>query len=164
MANFSSSELWMKFLTLSHGFLLRWNCGSKLIKSYLDTSRFEPWWFIAWGCFMILCILTQVTKTWRYCIISFLHCTIPYTSWMHHRINIDSPMHFNLEQECRYPMPPSMCLDDLVTIFCLHWSLLIGYTLKAKIRWVITWKPHRTLIELHCKLFMLLWSSSATFL
>jgi hypothetical protein len=32
-----------KFSTLSHVFLLRWNCGSKLINSYLDTSRFEPW-------------------------------------------------------------------------------------------------------------------------
>jgi hypothetical protein len=38
-----------KFSTLSRGFLLRWNCGSKLIKSYLDTSCFEPWWFIAWA-------------------------------------------------------------------------------------------------------------------
>jgi hypothetical protein len=38
-----------KFSTLSCGFLLRWNCGSKLIMSYLDTSRFEPWWFITWA-------------------------------------------------------------------------------------------------------------------
>jgi hypothetical protein len=79
------------------------------------------------------------------------------------RINIDSPMHFNLEQECRYPIPARMCLDDLVTIFCLCWSLLLGYTLKAGIQQVITWKPHRTLIELHCKPCMLPWSSSATF-
>jgi hypothetical protein len=32
-----------KFSTLSRGFLLRWNCESKLIKSYFDTSHFEPW-------------------------------------------------------------------------------------------------------------------------
>jgi hypothetical protein len=38
-----------KFLTLSCEFLLRWNCGSKLIKSYFDTSRFEPWRFIAYA-------------------------------------------------------------------------------------------------------------------
>jgi hypothetical protein len=82
---------------------------------------------------------------------------------MHHRINIDSPMHFNLKQECRYPMPSWMCLGDLVTILCFCWSLLIDYTLKAGIWWVTSWKPHQTLIELHCKPFMLLWSSSATF-
>jgi hypothetical protein len=35
-----------EFSTLSRGFLLRWNFGSKLIKSYFDTSRFEPWRFI----------------------------------------------------------------------------------------------------------------------
>jgi hypothetical protein len=37
-----------KFSTISRVFLLQWNCGSKLIKSYLDTSHFEPWWFITW--------------------------------------------------------------------------------------------------------------------
>jgi hypothetical protein len=38
-----------KFSTLSRGFLLRWNCGSRLIKSYFDTSCLEPWRFIAWA-------------------------------------------------------------------------------------------------------------------
>jgi hypothetical protein len=38
-----------KILTLSQGFLLRWNCGSKLIKSYFDTFHFKPWRFITWA-------------------------------------------------------------------------------------------------------------------
>jgi hypothetical protein len=80
-----------KFSTLSRGFLLRWNCGSKLLKSYLDTSRFEPWWFFAWaspsrGCFLILCILAQVIKTWWHCITAFfLHHTMCIRTAPYHK-------------------------------------------------------------------------------
>jgi hypothetical protein len=47
---------WFLFLGALNGifqpyhmdFLLRRNCWSNPIKSYLDTSSLEPWWFVAW--------------------------------------------------------------------------------------------------------------------
>jgi hypothetical protein len=33
-------------------------------------------------------------------------CIAPYH--MHHDISINSPVHFNLERECMYPISPSM--------------------------------------------------------
>jgi hypothetical protein len=95
-----------KFSTLSRGFLLRWNCGSRLIKSYLFralviyrlSESFQ-------GYFPILCILAQVTKTWWLCITTS-PCTIPCALWLHHIISINTQVQLSLEQECKYPIPP----------------------------------------------------------
>jgi hypothetical protein len=44
--------------------------------------------------YLVSSILTQSTKIWRYCIIAFLHCTIPYAS--------SRKCVYNLERECKY--------------------------------------------------------------
>jgi hypothetical protein len=46
--------------------------------------------------YLVSCILAWSTKIWRHCIITFLHCTTPYTS-SHKCV-------YNLEQECKYLM------------------------------------------------------------
>jgi hypothetical protein len=88
-----------------------------------------------------------------------LHCAISWASYHYaraskHKHKLECILTWSKSESTKY---------HLVVILCFHWSLLVGYTLKVRIRWVITWKPHQTLIELHCKLFILLWSSSATF-
>jgi hypothetical protein len=52
-----------------------------------------------------------VLQKYVHCIVTC--CIAPYhvhhgIMQMHHDINIDSQVHFNLEQECRYPISPSM--------------------------------------------------------
>jgi hypothetical protein len=37
--------------------------------------------------------------------------------------------------------------DDLVAICCFRLSLLMGYTLKVRIEWVITLEPHQILLD-----------------
>jgi hypothetical protein len=109
MVNFSSSELWMEFSTLSRGFLLRWNCESKLIKSHLGTSRFELWQFIAWASpsDVVFWYCAFLLKSLKLDGIASPHSsfTIPYALWLHHIISINTQVHLSLEQECRYPIP-----------------------------------------------------------
>jgi hypothetical protein len=63
----------------------------------------------------------SLTKSWRRCITSFLHCTKPCASRLHYPMSTNSPMHFNLEQECSYLKPPWMFL--WATLEVLHASL-----------------------------------------
>jgi hypothetical protein len=72
-----------KFSTLSHVFILRWNCGSKLIKFYLDTSHFEPWWFIAWA--SLSEVFFDIVHTYSsHKNLTTLHCCIS----LHHTMRI----------------------------------------------------------------------------
>jgi hypothetical protein len=132
MIDFSSSELWMKFSTLSRGFLLRWNCGSKLIKSYLDTSHFEPLRFIAWASpsEVVFWYCAFLLKSLKLDGNASLHssCTIPCALWLHHIISINTQVHLSLEQECRHPIPLECIIDNLAAITCFCWSLLEVYT------------------------------------
>jgi hypothetical protein len=129
-----------KFSTLSHGFLPWWNCGSKLIKSYLDTSCFEPWRFIPWASpsEIVFWYYAFLLKSLELDGIASPHspCTIPCESWLHHNISISTQVYLSLEQECRYPIPLECILDNLTAVTYFWCSLLEDYTFESWIAWV----------------------------
>jgi hypothetical protein len=53
----------------------------------------------------VWCILAQFTKSWWHWSTTPL-CAIPCVLWLHHIISINTQVHFSLDRECRYPMPP----------------------------------------------------------
>jgi hypothetical protein len=53
----------------------------------------------------VWCILAQFTKSWWHCSTTPL-CAIPCVLWLHHIISINTQVHFSLDRECRYPIPP----------------------------------------------------------
>jgi hypothetical protein len=70
-----------------------------LVRSYVDLPLSEPslviWWYSAF-----LLNLLKVDG------IASLHSpyTMPCALWLHHIISINTQVHLNLEQECRYPI------------------------------------------------------------
>jgi hypothetical protein len=132
-------------------FHLWWNCWGNLIKSYLGISRPEPRWFITWAVpsGVVFWYSAFLLKSLKLDDIASSHCAL------HHSIcttNASSHRHrltnaFILVQECGYPIPPWMCLGDLIAICCFYWSWKIGYTLRVEIECVITLKPHRSLVD-----------------
>jgi hypothetical protein len=53
----------------------------------------------------VWCILAQFIESWWHCSTTPL-CTIPCVLWLHHIISLNTQVHFSLERECRYPIPP----------------------------------------------------------
>jgi hypothetical protein len=70
-------------------------------------------------------------------------------------------MHFNLEQECRYPMIPGLFLENVIAISYFHWSLLEVILLNPE---VCEYNLGVALnsFEFHCKYFPSFCSSKGT--
>jgi hypothetical protein len=95
---FSQKSEW-KFQPYHMNFLLRGNCWSNLVESYLDTSRFEIWRFIAWASppMLFFWYCAFLLKSLKLDVMTSSHFyTVPYH--MHHRISVISYEHFNLSQ------------------------------------------------------------------
>jgi hypothetical protein len=102
--------------------------------------------------FLESCILAQSTKIWRHCIITFLHCTIPYASSHNHLL---TSAFITLRRSVSIWCNPECILYNLVVIKCFHWPLLDCYILEVYLT------PH--LMDSPCaSSLMLHWPSRST--
>jgi hypothetical protein len=142
MVNFSPSELWMEnfnSITWISSSMELWEQTPMLFSmelwSYLDTSRFKPWRFIAWvsPSDVVLWYCAFLLKSLKLGGIASPHspCIIPCASRLHHNISINTQVYLSLEQECRYPIPLECILDNLTTVTYFRCSLLEDYTFEA---------------------------------
>jgi hypothetical protein len=79
----------------------------------------------------LLMLYSSIAHSYSLTKSSFLHCPILYASGLHHHISINTPVNFNLEQECRYPMLPGLLLKNIIDITCFRWNQLKVYTFKS---------------------------------
>jgi hypothetical protein len=141
MANFFPSVLRMRIfcptlLTNSYDGIVSLSFSSPTIIPLVQNYGDLPFWVNhSYVVFSVSCILAQSTKSWWHCIITF-HFTIPYASCLHHRNSINSPVHFNPEQECRTSFASSCKSSKLLCP--IRWHIFVSHTLIGSVMPIAT--------------------------
>jgi hypothetical protein len=137
MANCFSSECRMRIfsLTLENCFInwivlivvreiLPWYLSFRALAIYRLREPFRC-------CFPTSHILSQLKVDDIASFQKFLYCTIPYASWLHHHVSINSQVHLTLSKSGDIQYHLDEILDNIFVIVNFCWSLLNGYILDV---------------------------------